>query len=277
MSCKALLRRGLALLAAGLLSAGLAQPVLAYQPDSIVGQPNMLLTAVSGDGALVGETTLGDATADAIRQAAGSDLAILGGGELLANLEPKETTFSAIQKLYLNSDQKLAVAEVTAAQLKALLEQGFSHIALDETESIDPAASSYEGFPQISGIKVTYDASAHPGERVMRILVDGTRLDLEDQETRYTLAAPETLLNGAWSYPVTESTQLNTTLAEAMADFVAAGTPDDYTGQDRIVAVGCTAYNLTARYPIVACVVAAIVIWCGTRLWKFKKSTDYTR
>jgi hypothetical protein len=66
-----------------------------------------------------------------------------------------------------------------------------------------------------------------------------------------------------------------------MADFVAAGTPENYEAEDRIVVVGCTEYDLVNHYPIPLMAVVAALIWVGSRLWKYKKlgepDADYHR
>ena len=260
-----------------LLLSGLSAPAGAYETDDIVGRPSMLLTAVSGNGSLTGESTLGSAVADAVRRAAQSDFAVVCGGELVGNLEPKSTTFSTIFSLFLDGNVGLAVAKVTAAQLKTFLEWGLSHIELDETESINQAASAFAGFPQVAGMKLTYDASAKPGERIMRIETDRGQIDLSDDRTVYTLAATLPVITGEWGDIFTFGYyELDTSLAEAMADFVAEGTPDHYTGRDRIIAVGCTEHHLVNQYPLVPCAVAACLIFCATRLWKFKQKDDFT-
>ena len=270
--CK-LRRCGAALL---LLAALLCLPAGAYSPAEPVGKPGMLLTAMSGNGSLSGESTLGSAAADAVRLAAGSDFALLCGGQFAANLEPKTVTYADICRLFADGDAGLTVVRVTPKALRQLLEHGLSRITLDETESIDRAVSAFGGFPQISGFTLTYDASAHPGERVMRICLDGRKLDLEDDSTVYTLALPAAVAEGAYGYPARPGTGLSVTLAEAMADYVASGVPDTYTGHDRITEVGCTEYDIINRVPA-ECAVAALCIWAATRLWKFKHDGTHTR
>jgi len=71
---------------------------------------------------------------------------------------------------------KLVKIEVTGAMLKAALEHGVSRIA--------PGAQP-GGFPQVSGVQFSFDASKAPGSRVVDVKVNGQLLN----ETRkYTLA-----------------------------------------------------------------------------------------
>lgn len=264
---------GLTLLWSLCLTCGAA----AYAPDDYVGQPGMLLAGMSGNGSLTDESVLGDACADAVRTAANADFAIVPGGAFRANLEPKPSTYADIAAVLTEPEQPVAVAALTAAELAAMLEAGVSHITLDGQEAIDRGASSFEGFPQVSGFSFTYDASAHPGERVMRIRTENGELDLNDPSAVYTVAAPARLFAGAYGYPACDAEETGVTLAEALAAFVAAGTGDAYTGEGRITAVGCTDYNIVNHFPLTLCVAAAIVIWVGARLWKFKYSDRNTR
>lgn len=235
----------------------------------------MLLTAVSGEGSLSGESTLGSAAADAVRFASGADFSVVNGGELIANLEPRELTYDEISSVFLH-DRSVSVTVVTPKDLKELIEHGVSAIVLNERESIDRELSAFDGFPQLSGFELTYDASARPGERVMRITVNGERLDLSDDFTEYTIAASKFMLSGGYGYPELKHTDTGITLADALADYVAAGIPDSYTGKDRITVVGCTDYNIINRVPV-AIIPVALVIWVATRLWKFKKEESHNR
>lgn len=260
-----------------LLAVGLAPCALAYAPDEIVGQPEMLLAAMSGHGSLSDETVMGDACADAIRAAANADVALVHGGAFCANLEPKPCTYRDICMVLTVPDEPIAVAELTAAQLTAMLEAGVARITLNESEGIDRERSAFEGFVQVSGLSVTYDASAHAGERILRLRREGGAIEPHSESETYRVAAPRMLFDGAFSYPVYACTETGFTLADALADYVAAGTGDGYTGDGRITAVGCTDYNIINHFPVVLCAVAAIVIWLGARLWKFKYFDRNTR
>lgn len=267
------MRRSKALRLAVLTAAAallLGSTALAWSPEDTVGRPSMLLAGMSGLGSLSEESVLGDACADAVRAAAGSDLALVMGGEFTANLEPRSYRYDELCAVLREPEKPLAVARVSAAELKEILEAGFAAVTLGEDEAIDRAASASMGFPQISGLSVVYDTSARAGERVMRLVIGGEKVELTDEEKRYTLAATADVFAGAEGYPETECEALDCTLAQALADFVAAGTPDDYSGSGRIRAVGCTDDSIVRRFPVVFCVLAAIVIWLGSRLWKYK-------
>ena len=264
--CKAAPRLGALLLTLSLL----VLPAFAYAGSDTVGQPGMLLAAMSGNGSLTAESTLGSAAADAVRGALNADAAIVCGGEFIANLQPHPVTYDEVRAVFQDPDRTLAVAEVTAVQLKEILENGFSHITLSRDESIDRASSTFAGYPQLSGLTVVYDASARPGERVMRIELDGKKLDLSDDTARYTLAGTSALFAGENGFPVLTASPSSVTLSEALANYVASGVPDSYTGHDRITAVGCTEYNIINRVPR-GVIAVACAIWIATRLWRYQK------
>lgn len=256
---------------------GLSPCAFAYELTDIVGQPQMLLAGMSGYGSRTEESVLGDACADAVRASANAQFALVHGGAFCANLEPKSCTYADIRAVLTDPDEPIAVAELTAAQLAAMLESGVAEIELNEREAIDRERSAFDGFPQVSGMTVTYDASAGVGERILRLRAEGQSLDLDDDATTYHVAAPMSLFSGAYGYPAYPCEPVGCTLSEALAALVAAGTGESYTGEGRILAVGCADYNIVNHFPVVLCVVAAIVIWLGARLWKFKYFDRNTR
>lgn len=239
---------------------------------------------MNGDGSLSCESILGDACADALRLGTGADFALVPGGEFSGNLEPKPQTHAAIRAVLKHPDAPIAIASLTPAQLCEMLEAGLAAITLTEDTSIDRRASAFDGFPQVSGFRFIYDASAHPGERVMHLYGgDGKEIDRCDTALSYTVAAPAYLFQGEFGYPVIFCTESGSTLSDLLSDHVAAGTGDAYTGRGRITAVGCADYNIVNHFPLVTCVIAAMVIWVGARLWKFKHpdygthETNYSR
>ena len=70
---------------------------------------------------------------------------------------------------------KLVKIEVTGATLRAALEHGVSRVAPDA----EPG-----GFPQVSGVQYSFDASRAPGSRLVDVKVKGLPLD---NAKKYTL------------------------------------------------------------------------------------------
>ena len=137
---------------------------------------------LSPDGATYQECPLGDYTADSIRQATGADIVLLPAGLLAAPLVGDGSITEADLEASFPDDPAILVARISEDALRALLEDGAAHLALNQEETLDPEASSWDGFLQISGFSVTLDASAPSGERVTKL------------ETGQVLAAvPETM------------------------------------------------------------------------------------
>jgi 2',3'-cyclic-nucleotide 2'-phosphodiesterase (5'-nucleotidase family) len=252
------------------------QPALCLSGSDIAGTVPQLLTAVSARNARSNECTLGDAVADAVRASLGADIAIICGGDLVQNLLPGETTYDALKAIF-KEDRPLAVADVTSKELRAILEAGLSHITRDNTEAIDSAASAYDGFPQISGFTLSYDASALPGERVREVKMGGKQINLEDDTTVYRLAATGFMLDGGYGLPTVQgAADSELTLSGALAQYINAGMDEYNEMRLRIYPVGARAGFLNGVFPIgiVAVVILLILLGNGQR---FKRMFHFER
>ena len=194
------------------------------------------------------ETNLGDLCADAYRDQSGSDIAIVNGGGIRAEIHRGGVTMSDILAVH-PFGNLLTVAEVTGQQLLDALEWG--------THSL-PAEDG--GFPQVSGVtfeirtdiesSCTQDVEGMftgvAGEyRVRNVRVNGEPLD---PEKTYTLASNEyVLLNHGDGYtmfdgcPVLQdSVKLdNQVLLDYITDTLGGVIGEEYAdpyGQGRIVA-----------------------------------------
>lgn len=240
------------LLAGSLLLSGaaaLAQPLTQVQsPISASGR----LTA------LCGESPLGDLAADAVRAAAGADLAIVPGG-LLASGLGRGALYEDELSAAFYQDPELGLARLTPAELGALLETGASSVVTGADERIDLSRSAFEGFPQVSGIRWTLDASAPPGERVLSVELNGEPLELSDSDTVLTLAAPLSLLDGSLGYAALEYQPLGTTLTKACSGYLSrleSAEPQD----GRLTIIGTASQPLVGRLPVAAVVGACLLI-----------------
>ncbi|MGI5971176.1 MAG: 5'-nucleotidase C-terminal domain-containing protein [Oscillospiraceae bacterium] len=237
-------RREALIKAAGMLAAVIIAVLTsgAYQPGDVVGvMPVVLDSLLESEPGSAG-CELGCFAADAARYFSGADFAIVNGGDLVRDLNQGKVLWEDVEAVFAE-ERALAVAEITPAELKEILEESVRHIALDPvTEFIDREHSDYPGFAQVSGFSFVFDASAPAGERIFSIsLPDGNGLDITDDKTLYTLAASEYMLSGGYGYEsVGGHTPLNATLADALAKYVAespeAIADGDYT---RIEAIGC--------------------------------------
>jgi 5'-nucleotidase len=140
-----------------------------------VGRTSVALEARSAENR-TRETNVGNLIADAFRKATASDVALLNGGSVRADelIAPGRLTVRDVLSI-LPFKNKLVKIEITGATLRAALEHGVSRSA----EDAEPG-----GFPQVSGIQFSFDASRKPGERIVDLKVNGQPLD---DSRKYTL------------------------------------------------------------------------------------------
>ena len=253
-----------------------AAPITGPSSSDVAGVVPRLLTAVSDKDARILECTLGDAVADAVRVSLGADIAIVNGGDLVRNLLPGEITYDELRASF-KEDRPLAVVTVTPMALRGILEAGLSHITLDSTETIDSAASAYDGFPQISGFTLSYDTTAPPGQRVHEIMLGGKPLELEDDVTAYRLAATAFMLGGGYGLPaINGAVPSELKLSDAVVFYLSQEMPDYSVTGSRIYPMGAQNGSLKALLPmgITVIVIFLIVIGNGQR---FKGMHNFSR
>ncbi|HEX8177663.1 MAG TPA: bifunctional UDP-sugar hydrolase/5'-nucleotidase [Pyrinomonadaceae bacterium] len=123
------------------------------------------------------ETNVGNLIADAFRTQTGADVAILNGGSIRADtvIEAGDLTRRDVLSI-LPFPNPVVKLEVTGATIRAALEHGVSRSREDQQPG---------RFPQVSGLRFTFDARRPAGSRVTEVTVGGQPLD--DKKT-YTLA-----------------------------------------------------------------------------------------
>jgi 5'-nucleotidase / UDP-sugar diphosphatase len=162
------------------------------------------------------EAAIGNLIADAMRAAVEADAAITNGGGIRADREyaagTKLTRGDILAELPFGN--KTVKLELTGAQLREALENGFSQVE--------------EGtgrFPQVSGLTVEFDASKPAGERVKSVMVGDGPLD--DGKT-YTLATNDFMARGGDGYSVFSGTKQlvgpidGQLMASQVIDYIAA-------------------------------------------------------
>jgi 5'-nucleotidase len=144
--------------------------------DKAIGNTKVALDARS-EASRSRETNLGSYIADAYRKATGADVALFNGGSIRAGrvFSPGPLTKRDVMAI-LPYENPIVKIEVTGATLRAALEHGVSRSA----EEKEPGR-----FPQVSGVRFTFDARKPAGSRVASVEVNGQPLD--DKKT-YTLA-----------------------------------------------------------------------------------------
>ena len=192
-------------------------PVSTFAEDSIIGVVETVLQSMTPPDATVAQTSLGSVAADAARHCAGTDLAILNGGDFYSNLQPGPVTREDVRAVF-RTDKRLAVSGVTYAVLLNLLEFSVSRLVLNENDTIDYENSSNDAFPQVSGFSFVCDVSAPPGSRVLSIR-DKSGASL-DPDGSYTLAATEFFLSGGFGNEAVDFMPAGLCLSDALCGYI---------------------------------------------------------
>lgn len=149
-----------------------------------VGMSGVVLDALSYS-SRTKETNIGNYIADAYRNAVKSDVALVNGGSIRADLtyNPGVLTKRDVLSI-LPFNNPIVKVEISGKTLRQVLEHG---VARSGGEDNEPGR-----FPQISGMSFKYDASKLAGNRVTEIMVGGKLLD---EKKNYTLATSDFLVS----------------------------------------------------------------------------------
>jgi len=130
------------------------------------------------------ETNIGNFIADAYREAVGADIGFVNGGSIRADLtyNPGPLTMRDVLSI-LPFNNPIVKVEVTGKTLMDILEHGVAR----SREDNEPGR-----FPQVSGLKFTFDASKLPGQRITQASVGGKPVD---PKTNYTIATSDFLVS----------------------------------------------------------------------------------
>ena len=140
-----------------------------------------------------GETNIGNLITDSYRNYYDSDIAIINGGGIRANINKGELTLrNAIATLpFGNSIVKI---KLTGKEISAILEHG-----VGETDKKGGQ------FLQISGASYIYNSSSNLGEKIKHIEVNNKPIVLGKN---YTLALPEYILQGGNNFKFGENMEI---------------------------------------------------------------------
>ncbi|HMO79969.1 MAG TPA: 5'-nucleotidase C-terminal domain-containing protein [Pyrinomonadaceae bacterium] len=130
------------------------------------------------------ETDIGNFIADAYRKAVDADIGFVNGGSIRADLSynPGPLTKRDVLSM-LPFNNPIVKVEVTGKTLMEILEHGVARSAEDN----EPGR-----FPQISGMKFTFDAGKLPGQRIIEVTVGGKPID---PAATYTIATSDFLVS----------------------------------------------------------------------------------
>jgi 5'-nucleotidase len=141
------------------------------------------------------ETNVGNFIADSFRTATGADVGLMNGGSIRADeiISPGTLTKREVLSI-LPFKNRVIKLELTGAMLRAALEHGVARSAEDK----EPGR-----FPQVSGVRFTFDARRPAGSRIVDLTVNGKPVE------NYTLATSDYVgIDGGDGYAVFKEARL---------------------------------------------------------------------
>ncbi|MCM3871211.1 MAG: bifunctional metallophosphatase/5'-nucleotidase [Pyrinomonadaceae bacterium] len=181
---------------------------LTKELSQVVGRSTVALDAGTAKNR-TSETNVGNMVTEAFRKATGADVALMNGGSIRADtiISPGPLTKRDLLSILPFKNQVVKL-ELTGATLRAALENGVSRSAEEE----EPGR-----FPQVAGLRFTFDAGRSPGSRVVDITISGQPLS---DDKKYTLATTDFLaIDGADGYAMLKGARLLISPEQGQGDF----------------------------------------------------------
>jgi 5'-nucleotidase len=181
---------------------------LLQELSQIVGRSKVPLDARSAENR-TRETNVGNIVVEAFRRATRADVALMNGGSIRADTIIGSGPLTKRDLLsILPFKNKVVKLELSGATLRAALEHGVSRSA----EDAEPGR-----FPQVAGLRFTFDARRQPGSRVVEVTVNGQPLD---DNRKYTLATTNFLaIDGGDGYAMLTGARLLISPEQGQSDF----------------------------------------------------------
>ena len=186
----------------------------------------------------VQECSMGNLVADAMldrTKAQGISIAIQNGGGLRASIGAGDVSMGDVLTV-LPFQNTVATFQLTGADVKAALENGLSQI--------DDSAGR---FPQVAGLKYSFDKSKPPGSRLVSVDVqEGTEFKPIDPEKTYGVVSNNYMRAGGDGYAVFAKDGKNAydfgpNLESVVADYLGAHNPYKPYTDGRITQIAATA------------------------------------
>ncbi len=181
------------------------------------------------------ECNLGNLITDAMRKETGAQIAIENGGGIRASIDVGPITMGEVLEV-LPFNNLVSTLELTGADVLVALENGVSRVDAEEGTG---------RFPQVSGIKFTFDASKPVGSRIVSAEVfdeaSNSYKPLDPQAT-YKIATNDYMRTGGDDYKVFAEKAINPydygrPLDQVLADYIKANSPIKIEVEGRITAV----------------------------------------
>ena len=210
------------------LIAVLAEPIAALTSQP-VGETSVELTGTSPRLCRIEECLLGNVITNAMLENTGADIVIQNGGGIRADIDVGEVTLGEVLNV-LPFGNLISTLDLTGADVLAALENGVSQVAVDADGNplVDGAAGR---FPQVAGMRYTFDATQEPGGRIVsaEVMSDGEYSAL-DPEAVYRVATNDYMRGGGDGYAILVTNAMNpydqgSPLDQVVADYIAANSP----------------------------------------------------
>ncbi len=156
----------------------------------------------------VEECTMGNIVADSMRFNSGAQIAIMNGGGVRASIDVGDITLGELLTVQPFSNL-LATFELTGANVIVALENGVSGILA--TDGVISREGLGGRFPQVSGLRFSYDPTLEVGSRVSTVEVensDGTFSPIEP-DVVYTVVTNGFMRTGGDGYSVLNDQAIN--------------------------------------------------------------------
>lgn len=169
-----------------------ATPIGATATDLLVGDRTVCR---------VEECVLGNLIADAMIADTGAQLAIQNGGGIRADINAGEITLGEVLTV-LPFGNLASTVDLTGAQVIEALENGVSRINVENGQVVRAGANGR--FPQVAGIRYSFDPTQPAGSRIVSVEVRGADGSFSpiDPEAVYKVATNDFMLNGGDGYSV---------------------------------------------------------------------------
>lgn len=166
--------------------------------ETVVGNTGVELL---NDDCRLGECLLGSVIADAMRAETGAQIAITNGGGIRADIDAGEVTMGEILSV-LPFGNLVATFELSGADVIAALESGVSRVGED---------SGTGRFPQVAGLRYSFDASQPVGSRIISVEVENASGAYEpiDPAAMYTLVSNDFMRRGGDEYTMFAENAVN--------------------------------------------------------------------
>jgi 5'-nucleotidase/UDP-sugar diphosphatase len=149
----------------------------------------------------VEECNLGNLIADAMRSQTGAQIALMNAGGIRASIEPGDITLGEVLTVQ-PFGNLLSTFDITGADLITALENGVSTIVVEDGVV---ARTDLQGrFPQVSGMRYSFDPNLEPGSRITSVEVlgeDGEYTEL-DPEATYSMVTLNFVRTGGDGYEI---------------------------------------------------------------------------